>query len=300
MIASEYNGLPVTSIGDSAFSWRNALTSITIPDSVTSIGARAFAGCDSLKEVYISDIEAWFAIDFVSNSSNPLYNGAALYLNGKLITSLEIPDSVTSIGDSAFYGCTSLSSIAIPDSVTSIGDSAFYGCGSLTSITIPDSVTSIGFYVFSGCDSLESIIVEEGNTVYHSEGNCIIRTDSKRLIVGCKKSVIPSDGSVTSIGDSAFSDCDSLTSITIPEGITSIGWGAFYDCSSLTVITIWNSVTRIEGEAFAYCTRLGDIIFEGTTAQWRKISKGVNWGSHTRFAVINCDDGVLDRNGNPI
>ena len=130
--------------------------------------------------------------DLVSNSYN----------NGRVV--LKFRDIVTSIGDYAFKGCSSLKSITIPDSVTSIGYSAFEGCSSLTSITIPNSVTSIGWYAFAGCSRLKSITIPN---------------------------------SVTSIGWYAFWGCSSLTSITIPDSVTSIGWHAFEDCSSLTSIT---------------------------------------------------------------
>lgn len=126
------------------------------------------------------------------------------YYNGK---------PVTIIGDYAFSGCSSLTSITIPYGVTNIGSYAFELCSSLTSITIPDSVTSIGDATFWGCSSLKNITVSKGNKVYHSEGNCLIETASKTLITGCKTSVIPTDGSVTSIGDSAFAGCN-ITNVT--------------------------------------------------------------------------------------
>ena len=191
----------VTSIGNSAFSRCTGLTSITIPDGVTSIGGYAFSGCTGL-------------------------------------TSITIPDSVTSIGRYAFRGCTGLTSVTIPDGVTSIGGYAFYNCTGLTSVTIPDSVTSIGDGAFYGCTGLTSITVSTGNPVYHSTNNCIIETKTKTLISGCKNSVIPSDGSVTSIGKTAFSGCDGLTSVTIPDSVTSIGDRAFESCSDLTNITV--------------------------------------------------------------
>ena len=163
-----------------------------------------------------------------------------------------------SIGESTFNGCSSLTSITIPESVTSIGGNAFNSCSSLTSITIPKSVTSIGYGVFRDCFSLTSIIVEKGNTQYDSRNNCnaIIETGTNTLIVGCKNTTIPN--SVYSI-KGAFYGCTGLVTITIPNSVTNIGYEAFYGCSGLTSITIPNSVTSIGGFAFSGCSNLTSI-----------------------------------------
>ena len=179
------------------------------------------------------------------------------------LKTLIIPDGVRRIGKGEFCKCSALMSITIPSSVTSIGDMAFWRCESFSSITIPDSVTSISNYAFWGCRSLESIIVEEGNTVYHSEGNCLIKTDSKTLVLGCKNSIIPSDGSITSIGEYAFDGCSSLTSITIPDSVTSIGNKAFHHCDSLTSINIPDGVTSIGKGVFFWCSSLTSITIGG-------------------------------------
>ncbi len=237
-IPSSLKSVTITggSINERAFYNCSGLTSITIPNSVTSIGDRAFSGCSSLTKVnYLGTIDQWAMISFNDNDSNPLYYAKNLYINDQLATNAVLT-SATKISDYAFYNCSGLTSITIPSSVTSIGDSAFSGCDSLTSIAIPSSVTSIGDYAFSYCYDLESITVESGNTIYHSAGNSIIETASKTLVLGCKNSVIPTDGSVTSIGSGAFYGCSSLISITIPNTVTSIGSSAFYGCSGLNTI----------------------------------------------------------------
>ena len=246
-IPSTYQGLPVTTIGGGAFYDCSGLTSITIPDSVTSIGRSAFYGT-----AYYYDTSNW--------------EDGVLYIGNHLIEAEEtisanytVREGTKTIADGAFANCSSLTSITIGDGVTSIGDNAFNECSSLTSITIPDSVTSIGEWAFSGCDSLTSIIVDPQNSVYHSDGNCLIETESKTLIAGCKTSVIPSDGSVISIGDYAFSGCSGLTSVTIPDSVTSIGYAAFRGCDSLESVTIPDSVTSIGVWAFSGCSSLESV-----------------------------------------
>ena len=164
--------------------------------------------------------------------------------------------SVTCIGEGAFYNCTGLTSVSIPNSVISIGTEAFSYCSSLTSLTIPISVTSIGWHAFTGCSGLTSIKVEKGNQHFDSRNDCnsIIETKTNMLIAGCQNTIIPN--SVTIIGNSAFSGCSSLISVTIPNSVTIIGNSAFSGCSSLISITIPNSVTSIGSYAFAFCSGL--------------------------------------------
>ena len=170
------------------------------------------------------------------------------------VTKANIPHTikgvtVTSIGDQAFYNCTSLTSVTIPDSVTSIGDRAFRYCISLTSVTIPDSVTSIGEEAFYGCWDLTRLTIPGSVTSIDKDAFCFCSSLTSVTI----------PDSVTSIGDSAFYGCESLTSVTIPDSVTSIGSCAFYGCASLTSVTIPDSVTSIGGSAFYGCTSLTSV-----------------------------------------
>jgi hypothetical protein len=234
----------VTSIGSSAFYGCSGLTTITIPNSVTSIESGVFS-CSGLISITIP------------NSVTSI--GGSAFHDCYDLASISIPNSVTSIGEAAFGYCPSLTSITIPNSVTSIGDYAFKECFNLNSITIPKSVTSIGRFVFSSCSSLKSIIVENGNNKYDSRNNCnaIIETETNTLLMGCKNTIIPN--SVTTIGNDAFSFCSGLTSITIPNSVTSIGASAFSGCEWLTSVTIPNSVTNIGQSAFDNCPSLTSI-----------------------------------------
>ena len=289
-----YNGTTysVTSIGYGAFRYCSSLTSITIPNSVTSIGWEAFTVCSSLTSITIpnsvtsigylafSDCYSLTSIT-IPNSVTSIGNFA--FQRCSALTSITIPNSVTSISVSAFYGtgiynnesnwengvlyisncliaATDIpGSYTIKDNTRLIAGGAFSYCSSLTSITIPNSVTSISVNVFENCSSLTSMVVESGNTTYDSRENCnaIIETATNTLIAGCQNTIIPN--SVTSIGEAAFYDCRSLTSITIPNSVTSIGERAFSECSSLTSIAIPNSVTSIGDEAFSSCRSLTSV-----------------------------------------
>ena len=244
----------VTTIGEGAFSLCTGLTSITIPNSVTSIGQSPFFGCSGIEEILVESGNIVY--DSRDNSNAIIRTSANELVQGCKNT--VIPNSVISINTDAFSYCTGLTSIDIPNSVISIRDYAFRSCTSLTSIEIPSSVAWMSGLTFSGCSGIEEILVESGNTVYDSRGNCnaIIRTSDNALIRGCKNTVIPN--SVTSIGNHAFSGCG-LTSIEIPDFITWLGNGAFQECSSLTSVTIGNSVTEINSFTFNGCSSLASI-----------------------------------------
>ena len=242
----------VTSIGNYAFCECFGLTSVTIGNSVTSIGDYAFYYCSGLTSVTIpnvKDIAAWCGIKFDGSYSNPLYYAKHIYSDEDTeITNLIIPNSVTSIGNSAFANCSGLTSVTIGNSVTSIGSSAFSYCSGLTSVTIGSGVTSIGNYAFRECSGLTSVTIPNSVTSIGSSTfyNCS----------GLTSVTIPN--SVTSIGSSAFYGCSGLTSITIPNSVTSIGNYAFYG-SGLTSVTIPNSVTSIGINAFANCSKLTSV-----------------------------------------
>ena len=249
-----YDGISysVTSIGDIAFFACTGLTSLIIPNSVTSIEFGAFQHCSGLTSLTIPNsvisigdyvfTSCTGLTSFVVESGNPVYDSRD---NCNAI--------IRTADNTLIYGCQTT---VIPNSVTSIGNGAFYECPGLTSLTIPNSVTFIGNSAFIGCSGLTTIIVETGNPVYDSRNNCnaIIRTADNTLIFSCQTTAIPN--SVTSIGDYTFSGCSGLTSLTIPNSVTSIGDGAFQGCSGLTSLTIPNSVTSIGSSAFYGCTGL--------------------------------------------
>ena len=294
IIPATLGGYPVTTIGTGAFANCTSLTGVVIPDSVTKIAGRsnndesgafahctnltsvtfgsgvtsieyyAFKYCPSLTKVCISDLAAWCGIAFGNSNANPLYYGAALYLNGEVVTEITIPTGVSAIKSYAFCGCGRLQKVTIPDGVTSIGEYAFYNCAALTNVTISDSVTSIGSDAFYNCTSLRNVVIGNGvtNIGAYAFYNCTSLT-----------SVVIPDG-VGKINNYTFENCTGLASVTIPDSVTSIGVGAFGSCTSLTSVVIPDSVTKIDGSssnsdngAFKNCTNLTSVtIGDGVTS----------------------------------
>lgn len=252
-VPAELDGYLVTRIGENAFSFsvdeNKTITSITLPESVTSIEEDAFLWCKSLPSITlpesITSIEGnpftkCNDIQFDISPDHPyleVIDGALFSKPDKRLIccpgrmeNYVVPEGTTCIAEEAFFGSENLKSVTLPESVTSIGDSAFYGCYGLTDINLPKSLTSIGDLAFSDCDSLENINLPE---------------------------------SLTSIGNSAFSDCDSVTSIIIPEGMTSVADYAFSRCFNLTDITLPESITSIGEFSFAKCDPVEIILPEG-------------------------------------
>ena len=290
-IADTYENVPVKGVYEKAFYKNEDITSVIIPDSVTTIGKYAFQWCSSLTSVVIGDSVTTI--------------GEYAFASCDSLTSIEIPDSVTRIGASVFAYCYDLMSVKISNNVTTIGDSAFKDCESLTNVKIPNNVTLIGEYAFNDCDSLTSVVIPNG---------------------------------VTKIGDSAFASCDSLTSVVIPDSVTLIDnnafascvslafteYGnckylgnennpyfalidtvsdnysdyiihetakviagmAFINCSRMTSIVIPNSVTTIGRSAFSYCSSLGYICYKGAAEEWANIERFFNFSEQLAAATI--------------
>lgn len=369
----------VTKINEYAFTYCNGLTSVTIPDSVTYIGEDSFYGCTKLiqTENGIRYVDKW-AIDYSGVINELLFRpdtkGIAYraFVNCHELTSVNIPDGVTSICYGAFENCSKLTSVTIPDRVTNIGDfvfdgcpietatipaiacryikndniktviitsgdsigeCAFEGCEGLTSVTIPDSVTHIGNFAFEGCSGITNeengvLYVDKWVIGYNSEtisGAVTLRSDARGIaeaaFYGCSEltSITISNGvksisdhafaycsgltsitipdSVTSIGNFAFEGCGGFTNITIPDSVIVIGTSAFEGCSGLTNVTMGNGVTSIGSMAFWGCSELKNIKFNGTKAQWNSIEKNSDWNNDTGNYTVQCTDGKLNKNG---
>jgi len=241
VIPATYNNLPVTSIAEEGFAYLTNLTSITIPESVTSIGEGAFYGT-SLTSINIpsgvTSINDW------------------VFQSCENLVSVTLPTGITSIGDYAFEECYNLQNINFPEGLISIGEGAFGYCESLSTLIFPSSLSSIAEEVFYGCP-LETIEVASANTTFRSEGNCLISMQNNTLVLGSSTSVIPS--SVVSIGSVAFSSRKNLTSINIPSTVQSIGNYAFDMCENLSSVTLASGLQSIGEQAFSFCYRLQSI-----------------------------------------
>ncbi len=225
------------------------VTEVVIPESVKTIGDYAFCGCTGLTKAEFPSIEHLCSINFGNSWANPLYYAHHLFIDGKEVTKVVIPESVEFIGDYAFNGCNRLTELIIPSSVTEIGYRAFEDCRGLTEVTIGNSVKTIGDYAFSGCTGLTEVTIPNS-----------VKTIGAWAFFGCSFSLtsVVIGNSVETIGDYAFAGCSGLKSVTIPNSVTEIGGSAFARCG-LTEVTIPNSVTTIGDYAFSRCTGLTEV-----------------------------------------
>ena len=293
----------VISIGDGAFFFCRFLSGIVISNSVASIGDSAFEGCSSLE--YISLPKSVICLNgnpfFYWNgkleclSPNFIYEDDVLFNKDKskiisfrnqAVKSYIIPSSVTSIGDSAFAGCSSLSNIAIPSSVNSIGDWAFSGCSSLEYISLPKNVICLNgnpFFNWNGkLDCLSPNFIYEDDVLFNKNKSKIISFRNQAVI----SYVIPD--SVTSIGDRAFSGCSFLFGIVIPSSVTSIGDRTFCGCSFLTEVDIPDSVTSIGNGAFYDCNSLRSVVIpDSVTSIGERVFSGCNFPYKLKQKLIS-------------
>ena len=241
-------------------------------------------------------VKTYGDLSYVTSDSDGdrIYDYIAIIDCNESVTKIEIPAEiedipVVEIKSSAFNGCANLTSIIIPDSVTSIGDFAFENCSGLTSITIPDSVTSIGDHAFYNCSSLTNITVSENNKYFSSLNGVLFNKDKTELITypnGNERTEYTIPDSVTSIIEGAFAYCSNLITVKIPDSVTDITDKTFYVCSSLTSVIIPDSVTHIGYNAFKYCKNLTSIIIKNPNCE---ISNGKNtiWETATIYGYEN-------------
>ena len=301
---SELKSIVVTGdVLSSAYLNNSSLETVEFKGSVYGLPYTAFQSCHMLKKVILG------------TSIQQIGAGAFEYCDA--LEEIVIPDGLASVENGTFDGCSSLEKIDLPDSVTSIGDSAF-GCTKISNLTLPKNLSSFSSAAFglSQPIHLTSITVREGNTTYKAVNNCLIEISSKTLIMACNTSVIPDDGSVTSISYNAFNNLTGLTEIVIPssiteigaasiqgcpslkkviinDGVIAIGNSAFSCCYSLAEIVIPNTVTLIDGYAFSQCEALTSIEFNGTMDEWNSISKGEEWDRYTGAYTVHCTDGDI-------
>ena len=282
----------VTTVGSQAFSRCINLESVSIPSTITDWGQNVFMLCENINTISLAEGLKSISSDMFSNLTK--------------LENISIPSTVTSIDQNAFSRCTSLKSVTIPSSVndwpptidqqvggynrafsgctslsevilseglTTLGDYTFEDCVSLTNITIPSSMTNVGFRAFSGCNSLTTINVEEGNSKYYSENNCVIESSTKKLVLGCGTSTIPSN--IEIIGSFAFDSYDSLKGdLVVPEGVVEIQNSAFVNCSGITNIILPTTLTSIYANlnsfrnmypSFYGCSALESITIQANT-----------------------------------
>lgn len=235
-----------------------------IPETVQRVEIDAFRNCQTLKKVVFQAED----VDIRSSAFDRCGN----------LEEVVLPTGLKEIESRTFSGCRALKSITIPDTVTSIGENAFNGCRSLTSVHIPASVRKIEKMAFAGCPLLTEITVDPENAYYTDKGNCIIEVATRTLMQGCAGSVIPDDGSVTTIAEGAFYESN-IAEIVVPDGVTTIGRYAFLACTKLKTIVLPASLTSIGVGADLNVFHF-DVFYKGTQADWDALEKN---GSFTSY-----------------
>ena len=353
-VPADYKGLPVTGIGDGAFSFCENLIRLELHDGISWLGERMVEYCTSLESLYIpaaiTEIPALLAenctaLKTVAIGGQIKSIGLNAFANCTSMEAFDFGDSLETIADCAFYNCSSLQLAALPETVRYIGGGAFSMCTALRSINIPQALQEIGGNPFNGCDALQfnvykgttylgndtnpylvfvgrenasikNIVIHEDtvfvpindlsesdieslyigrsvsefmvgafrrnntlsrievsseNKTYHASGNCLIDTAKKLMILGCKNSVIPNDGSVIKIASQVFKDMQGVTSVVIPDAVKELGFNLFWDCLDLETLVIGSGVQKIEENIFSRREKLSKIFYHGTKEQWETI-----------------------------
>ena len=293
----------VTAIDDYAFSECRSLKNITVPSKVNYIGNNVFWDCKSLENIFVdNNNNSYSSLNGVLFDKNKttliLYPqarggeysipdtvttiGSSAFYNCYQLTTVIIPDGVKTIGQTAFYNCTTLSSVNIPNSVTCMESAVFYNCSNLKSVTIPDSVTSLGNYMFFNCSQLTTVNLPNN-----------IRSTGEDTFYKCGKlTAITIPNSITTIDNYAFYGCSGLTNITVPENVNTIGRCSFCDCSNLTSITLPVNIKSIDEYAFLRCDKLKDIYYSGTEEQWNSITVNERGNTALRNATVHYNCGI--------
>ena len=294
IIADTYEGRPVTTILSDAFS-KNNITSVKIPESITTIRQDAFGWSYDIESVYISDMAKWCHISFGDWESNPLCYGAVLYLNGSPVTDLVIPKGTEKVGSYAFSNYTHLVSVVIPDSVTSIGEYAFYGpftgYSKLVSVTIGKGVTQIMSKAFAQNRNLK-------NVTFKCEG-AVILADNAFIDCG---NLYNEYEYCNYVGDEEnpyalliSTSIKNLNSYKIHEDTAIIANSVFSDCTNLQSITLPKSLKCIGNASFRGCTNLTTVNYGGNKAEWEAINKHSNWAYKLTGYTIVCTDGSITK-----
>lgn len=287
-IPSHIDGIPVTAIGERCFQYNTTLKKVTVPETVKSIDHIAFYMCENIETV-------------------------------------ELSEGLETIGDGAFRNCDKIKEIVLPDSLKYIESNAFMGCHALTSLNIPKNVEYIGtgdedeFSIIAGCKNLTSLTVDKDNKYYEASGNCLIEKSTKILIAGTNSSVIPADGSVIAIGNNAFSCCNGLTEIVIPDTVVTIGARAFDQCFELKnvvmsekiavicayafrecpieSITLTRRLTNIFKAAFYRCENLKVVYYLGNASEWQNTDIASSNDYLKNANIVFLGDGDIDDDG---